>query len=362
MYLTKHKPKCIVDTDGMPNDEWLKWRTTGIGGSDVAAIYGISPWTTKRALYYSKIGLIKDNPPNPYTLDFGHCVEPFVATWFQQAFETKYKSWLERNLGKKIKSFNIYKDTFMYQHPDHPFMQANLDYRFVVTTLDDETIQGIFECKTTSYHIGFDKWKDNICPSYYETQCRHYMAIMNVPYTIIACAWGNNENDYGVAFVERDEKTEKELIAAEEDFWVNNVQKRNPPPLNSNKGEQELEAYNSYKVSKNIKNGTLKEINYASSEVIDACMEIVDLKEQERELKAEIDGLESKINAKKVALLEVLDKNNTTEIRVNDMFTVRNKVTISNRFNTAKFQEEHPEVYKKYLKESTSSRFTVTPL
>ena len=60
-----YKPLEVVDTQGMPNDKWLDYRTTGIGGSDVAAIYEVSGWTTKRALYYSKMKLSKSEPGNP---------------------------------------------------------------------------------------------------------------------------------------------------------------------------------------------------------------------------------------------------------------------------------------------------------
>lgn len=359
MYMTKHKPKALVDTDGMPNGEWLKWRTTGIGGSDAAAIYGLSPWTTKRALYYAKIGTIKDASPNPYTLDFGHCVEPFVATWFQQAFETKYKSWLEGKLGKKIAEFNIYKDTYMYQHPDYPFMQANLDYRFRVKTAEGEVIQGIFECKTTSYHIAIDKWGHDECPDYYETQCRHYMAIMNVPYTIIACAWGNNENDYGVAFIERDEESEKDLISREKDFWENNVKKGVAPPLDPNKGAQELEAFKSYRISDLIKAGKLKEIDPSEIEVMEACNDYLSYKAQKDALEAEISKISSKMDASKVTLLEALSKNDIDEIFVNKQFLVKNKASTTKRLDTARVKSDYPEIYEKCLKTTNSTRFTI---
>ena len=359
MYLTKHTPKCVVDTDGMPHSDWLKWRTTGIGGSDVAAIYGISPWTTKRALYYAKIGLIKDDAPNPYTLDFGHCVEPFVATWFQQAFETKYKKWLEGKLGKKILQFNIYKDTFMYQHPKYPFMQANLDYRFRVETVDGEVIQGIFECKTTSYHIAHEKWKNDHCPDYYETQCRHYMAIMNVPYTIIACAWGNNENDYGVAFIERDAKSEKELITKEKDFWENNVLKRVPPPVDPNKGEQEMNAFKSYRIDDLIKSGKLKELDNSEDDIISACENISEYNSEIKNLEAKIAKLKAKVEGEKVILLETLSKNDSEEILVDKKFIVKNKSVVTVRVNSKKLKEEYPDIYEECINESISSRFNV---
>ena len=34
--------RILVDTEGLSNEEWLKWRKKGLGGSDIAAILGIS--------------------------------------------------------------------------------------------------------------------------------------------------------------------------------------------------------------------------------------------------------------------------------------------------------------------------------
>ena len=45
------KPNILIDTEGMDNDRWLECRMHGplgdipytVGGSDVAAIFGVSP-------------------------------------------------------------------------------------------------------------------------------------------------------------------------------------------------------------------------------------------------------------------------------------------------------------------------------
>ena len=47
-----YEPQELVDTSNLSNEEWLSYRRRGIGGSDAAAILGISPWRTARDLYY----------------------------------------------------------------------------------------------------------------------------------------------------------------------------------------------------------------------------------------------------------------------------------------------------------------------
>lgn len=59
-------PILLCDTTGMSNDRWLECRMHGpkgdipytVGGSDVAAIFGVSPWTTPLELWMIKKGRI----------------------------------------------------------------------------------------------------------------------------------------------------------------------------------------------------------------------------------------------------------------------------------------------------------------
>ena len=57
-------PIVLCDTAGMSNERWLECRAHGpkgdieytVGGSDVATIFGISPWTTPLELWMIKKG------------------------------------------------------------------------------------------------------------------------------------------------------------------------------------------------------------------------------------------------------------------------------------------------------------------
>ena len=45
--------------------EWLKTRQTGIGGSDVAAILGLSKWKTPLDIYLAKTGEVDQEQSHP---------------------------------------------------------------------------------------------------------------------------------------------------------------------------------------------------------------------------------------------------------------------------------------------------------
>ena len=64
----------LVDTAGLSEEEWLAYRRKGIGGSDVAALLGISPWRTARDLFYDKlnIAVVEDHEDNWVALEMGH--------------------------------------------------------------------------------------------------------------------------------------------------------------------------------------------------------------------------------------------------------------------------------------------------
>ena len=84
-------PIALCDTEGMDRSTWLTCRMHGpkgdipytVGGSDVAVIFGVSPWTTPLELWMIKKGKMK--PPlkaNSNQLEMGHFLEPIAAHFY----------------------------------------------------------------------------------------------------------------------------------------------------------------------------------------------------------------------------------------------------------------------------------------
>ena len=130
------KPISLCDTAGMTNERWLECRMHGpkgdipytVGGSDVAAIFGVSPWTTPMELWLIKKGRMKPAAKsNSNHLMMGHLMEPIAAYWY----------------GQKTGN-TVTEDTHLYQHADHPYALANFDRRF---TRKSDGEPGILECR-----------------------------------------------------------------------------------------------------------------------------------------------------------------------------------------------------------------------
>ena len=110
-----YKPQVFADTSEMSHDEWLKTRRFGIGGSEASIVMGVSPFATKRDLYYDKIGT------KPVQ------VEPEEENWVAKAVGNRLEELVAMIFSKKT-GLNVYPDKRMYQHPLFPFMKADLDF------------------------------------------------------------------------------------------------------------------------------------------------------------------------------------------------------------------------------------------
>ena len=81
-----YEPRVLVETADLPEEEWLEWRRRGIGGSDAAAILGVSPFATGRDLYYDKLKIVSYEDPesNWVQKKMGHLLEDLVAEIFHR--------------------------------------------------------------------------------------------------------------------------------------------------------------------------------------------------------------------------------------------------------------------------------------
>lgn len=135
-----YEPEIVVDISGLTREEWLDYRKKGIGGSDVAAIMGISPFATIRDLYNNKVGILpaipKEEESNWVAKEVGHRLEDLVAEIFV------------RKTGLKV--FPVRK---MFRHPLYPFMLADVDF-FI---LFPDGTYGILECKTCNYNASSNR-------------------------------------------------------------------------------------------------------------------------------------------------------------------------------------------------------------
>lgn len=305
----------IISTKNMPYREWLQYRRQGIGGSDAGAICGMSPYASPITVWADKKGKLPEKPDNE-AMRQGRDFEEIVARRFCEL------------TGKRVRRHN-----FLIRHDTYPFMQANVD-RLVIGE------KAGLECKTASPY-SYDKWKDGKIPPHYELQCLHYLAVTGLDAWYIACIIYGTE--FVVRKIERDEEKIKYLEEIEKDFWETNILgDRAPEPDGTNAYDEVLKAW--YPRD----NGTPIELN-GFDERIDRIFE----------LNSVIDNIDAE---KKLIEQEIKAYMQEAERAESNNYRVTWKTEISNRIDSIRLKKEQPEIYKKYLKQSESRRFSIKNL
>lgn len=333
-----YRPSVLVETEKLTRPEWLEYRRRGIGGSDAAAVLGISPFRTARDLYYDKAGIVTaDDRENWVALEYGTLLEPLVARIFAEKTGLK-----------------IYQRKCLFQHPLHPWMLADLDY--LVELPDGST--AILEIKTTNYNAKDKWWRDGeeTVPAYYESQGRHYMAVMNLDRVYYCCLYGNSEDDALIRHIDRDMDYELELISLEQDFWENNVLVKLPPPYLEENGDLILESLRRTQAQSPPVDGPVNFTQTQSARVT----RYLELQEEKRRCDTGSKAVESEM--KRLKALIVADMGASSSAISADGFIVSWKVSRTPgifKDGLERLREVHPEIYSEYVTYSERRNFSI---
>lgn len=209
----------LVKTIDMSREDWLTVRRRGIGSSDAASAVGLSPYKSALQLWMEKTGrdeLFPKIDPNDEStpLYWGTLLEPIVAAHYT------------KRTGNRVRRVNA-----VLQHPDHPWMLANLD-REVIGVPEVQ----ILECKTAGIH-GAKLWKDGV-PEYVQLQVQHQLGVTGKTAADVAVLIGGQELQ--IHRVKRDEQLIKHLIQLEQAFWDMVLNEQAPVADGSDSADQAL--------------------------------------------------------------------------------------------------------------------------
>ena len=190
----------LVSTKEMSREEWLQWRNLGIGSSDAPVAIGMSRYKSPLELWMEKTGRkMPDDLSNKDAVFWGTTLEPIVANVYAE------------KTGKKVRRVNS-----VLQHPEHPFMLANLD-RIVEGG-------GVLEIKTAGLRSQ-GQWEEGV-PVAYQIQVLHQLAVTGKAWADVAVLIGGQE--FRIYRIERDETRITQLLELEKTFWQH-VERQTPP-------------------------------------------------------------------------------------------------------------------------------------
>jgi len=197
------KPIILTRTEGMSRDDWLSWRNQGIGGSDAAAVCGVSKWRGPLMVYMEKKGLMER-------------LEPGEAAYWGTTLEDVVAKEFTKRTGLRVKRRNA-----MFRHPEYPWMIANVDREMVGANVG-------LECKTAGTYRG-GEWDGDELPDEYYIQIQHYMAVMGWSACWVAVLIGGQR--FLCKKVERNNTLIAQIVEKEREFWEEHILKDVPPTI-----------------------------------------------------------------------------------------------------------------------------------
>lgn len=204
-------------TEFLTREDWLAARRTGLGGSDMAAILGVSPWRGPHDVYAEKTGLITDDRQTE-AMHWGTVLEDPIAAEWRSRNNLRFR----RLICPLVRDE---EDPFLFGSPDRMIYPERLKAGLEIKTAGARSMKGWGE-----------EWTDQI-PSHYLIQCQHYLMVTGCTTWYVAALLGGQE--YREYVVRVNEELQRVMRARARSFW-RSVLDREPPPLDASDGAKAM--------------------------------------------------------------------------------------------------------------------------
>lgn len=152
--------------------EWHAARQNGLGGSEIAAVLGLSPWESRFSLWHRKRGSIGGQVENS-EMDAGKRLEPAIC----DKFADDHPEFVVMRCGT-------------FRHPDRPWQIANPDRllfstgtcrgNIAVCREHEHPPVALLEAKLALYPDEWGQQGTDQIPPYYLAQCRWYLDVFTL--------------------------------------------------------------------------------------------------------------------------------------------------------------------------------------
>lgn len=206
-----------ISTAKMSREEWLAYRHTGIGASEVGAILGLDDYMSSLELFYYKIGDVARFDVESMASFMGRESEDLIAKLWQYWDGSEESMIMNFRAGKVVRRCR--RVNAFVKNLDYPWLYVNLDREIVRY---DERGPGTLELKTIS---GFesDKWEAGLPPKHI-TQVQTQMLVKDWTWGEMAIMRDGRRFDV-LPFDRRDSIVEA-IVTRTHNFWLNVVAAR----------------------------------------------------------------------------------------------------------------------------------------
>lgn len=286
--------------------EVLELRKKGIGGTDIAAICGMSKFRTRYDVWLEKTNRSEGTPPNEFTIS-GNRLEQIVVDYFCEA------TGLTCVDGEFMRSE---AEDFIIGNPDRIIIEG-----------DEPT--AILECKTTQMPVD-----PELLPDAWYCQVQWYMGITGIKKAYIA--WLVKGVFFGYKELEFDAPYFNDCVEIAKDFWQSYVLADvEPEPVTVS--------------------DILKRWPYSSNASVEASDNVLQIVTDLRRVKEQCKALECEKEALENSLkLTLRDKEAITY--ADQILCTWKTSKPSRRLDVDALKKDHPELYEAYLVEGEPSR------
>jgi putative phage-type endonuclease len=195
-------------------------RSTYIGGSDIAAIMGLSRWKTPVDVYLEKIGEAGSTPDNE-AMYWGRALEPAILSRWERDWRASHEEGAVRPLDMRN------EEIAYVQHSYFSYMRGKPDavYR---DNASGYTSYTIVEAKTSRTADGWGEPGTDEIPAMYLLQTQWYLHLhgrADICYVAVLIG-GQDYREYRVAY---SPALGSKMEAAAKAFWENHVVPLVPP-------------------------------------------------------------------------------------------------------------------------------------
>lgn len=295
-------------TNTTEREQWLAERRTGIGGSDAAAILGLSKWRTPYAVWQDKTGQGAELPDSA-PLKWGRNLEPIIRQEYAEA------------TGR-----TVWQPKEMLRHPQHPFMLANLD-----GMTEDRRI---VEIKTARSDAGWGEPGTDAVPVEYLLQVQHYMLVTGFPVADIAVLFGGQ--DFRLYEVAADAELHALLVEEETRFWQSVIDNVPPEPVS-------------------VADAVAKFGQASNGQAIEASSDVLQAIKELHAARAAVAQAQEQEDAAKTRVMAYMGAFDTLMHEGKPLCTWKAQAA-PRRFNSDAFKRDHPELYQQYIQQGEPLR------
>lgn len=217
--------------------EWLAERKTGLGGSDIAALLGLSQYKTPLALWMDKTGRADDEERDPAALErmhWGTVLEDVVARHYAEQ-----------------RTCRVQRINQQLRHPQCAIAVANIDRAVLLdgtrARWDDAAgrvlgASHVLEVKTAHAMAQHGaEWgtpgTDEV-PQAYWLQCQWYLGITGLPHADLAVLFGGQK--FEVYTIAHDAPMFADMLSEADQWWSKYVATDTPPEPTSEAEARQL--------------------------------------------------------------------------------------------------------------------------